>query len=549
MTPLNRALVFALLATTFAAAYGQKPIEGPADNTIKFNLIQINDVYEITPTGGEGGMAKLATVYNAYKLVNPNTFLVIAGDFFSPSALGTARVDGERLAGKQMVAALNKIPLYMATFGNHEFDVSEAQFHQRLEESQFGWVSSNVTDAGGQAFQKVEANRIQVIESGGQRVRVGYFGLTIPSNPAKYVKYTDVMEAAAKEVRELRPKVDVLIALTHLSYADDMRLALAFPEIDMILGGHEHEKHRIEIASLPGIYKADANARSVYIHELAYDPVTRKLSKNSTLRPLDADIPEDPTVKAEVDKWVKIAFDGFRKDGFNPEAKVANVTIPLDGHESSVRNGSTDLTKLIADGMLAAAPGSEIAIYNSGSIRIDDTILPGEVTEYDVIRILPFGGKIVSIKVTGAYLKRILAQGIANKGQGGFLQTAGVTYSGDQPMHNGQAIDDGRVYTIAISDFLLTGNEQNFGWLKRDGNPDITVLKEHQDIRNATIAELKRRFELPSLRGVVAGSAASSLERGSLLRGRSRTRGFGSPRVIGIRLHPHVRATRRGFQL
>jgi 5'-nucleotidase len=295
--------------------------------------------------------------------------------------------------------------------------------------------------------------------------------------------------------------VDVLIAITHLSYADDLRIASSFPEIDMIIGGHEHEKHRIEIASLPGIYKADANARTVYIHELAFDPVTHKLQKSSTLRPLSDDIPEDPVVKAEVDKWVTIAFDGFRKDGFNPEAKVADVTIPLDGRESSVRNGPTELTKLIADGMLAAAPGSEIAIYNGGSIRIDDVIQPGEVTEYDVIRILPFGGKIVSIKVTGAYLKRILAQGLANKGQGGYLQTAGVTYSGNQPMHNGAAISDARVYTVAINDFLLTGNEQNLAWLKRDGNPDITVLAEHQDIRNATIAELKRRFAsaLPAL--------------------------------------------------
>ncbi|MCC7230660.1 MAG: 5'-nucleotidase C-terminal domain-containing protein, partial [Fimbriimonadaceae bacterium] len=162
--------------------------------------------------------------------------------------------------------------------------------------------------------------------------------------------------------------------------------------------------------------------------------------------------------------------------------------------EASVRNKPTELAKIVADGMLAAAPGSEIAIYNGGSIRIDDTIQPGELTEYDVIRILPFGGKVVSISVKGAFLKRILAQGIANKGQGGYLQTAGITYVGDQPMHKGASIVDGRDYTVAISDFLLTGNEQNLGWLKKDGNPDITVLKVHEDIRNTTIAELKRRF-------------------------------------------------------
>lgn len=41
--------------------------------------------------------------------------------------------------------------------------------------------------------------------------------------------------------------------------------------------------------------------------------------------------------------------------------------------------------------MLARAPGAQWSINNSGAIRIDDVIQPGPVTEYDVIRILPFG--------------------------------------------------------------------------------------------------------------------------------------------------------------
>ena len=81
-----RSFVFALLCALFAFAVGQKPNAEATDSTIRFNLIQINDVYEITPVSKEGGMAKVATVYNSYKQVNPNTFMVIAGDFFSPSA-------------------------------------------------------------------------------------------------------------------------------------------------------------------------------------------------------------------------------------------------------------------------------------------------------------------------------------------------------------------------------------------------------------------------------------------------------------------------------
>lgn len=496
MTRISRILVGLSLAGFTAAALGQKAIPSEqafATDSVRFNLLQINDVYEITPVSKEGGMAKVATLLNAYKRWNPNSYLVLAGDFFSPSALGTAKVNGERLAGQQMVAILNALPLTLTTFGNHEFDVNEQQFAKRLDESKFGYISSNVQNAQGGLFPKVEESRIQVIGDGAKKVRVGYFGLTIPSNPKPWVKYTDVMEMAKKQVETLRPLVDVLVAMTHLSYEDDMKVAKAFPEIDLIIGGHEHEHHRIEIASLAGIYKADANARSVYVHEFAFDPITRKLGRRSHLERLTADVPEDPTVKAEVDKWVQVAYDGFRKDGFNPEAKVANVPIPMDGSEASVRNRPTALTDLIAQGMLAAAPGTELALYNGGSIRIDDVIQPGEITEYDVIRILPFGGKIVSIRVKGAFLQKVLDQGVANKGQGGYLQSANVANDGGAWKVSGVAIDPAKTYTVAVNDFLLTGNEQNFGYFKRD-NPEIEVVKEHEDIRNATIAQFKKAY-------------------------------------------------------
>lgn len=489
--------VLALLALSIAAiAPAQKAnrVEfGQSGDVVRFNLIQINDVYEITPVSGEGGMAKLATILNAYRTWNPNTYLVLAGDFFSPSALGTAKVNGERLAGQQMVAILNLLPLTLATFGNHEFDVTEGQFKKRLDESTFGWISSNTLSAQDQLFPKVAENRIQVIGDGTKKVRVGYFGLTIPSNPKPYVKYTDVMATAEKQVRALRPNVDVLIAITHLAYEDDLKLAKAFPEIDMIIGGHEHEHHRIEIASLAGIYKADANARTVYVHEFVFDPVKRSLGRRSHLERLTADVPEDPAVKSEVDKWVQIAYDGFRKDGFNPDARVADVPIALDGSEASVRNRPTALTDLIARGMLSAAPGAQAAIFNGGSIRIDDVIQPGVLTEYDVIRILPFGGKIVSIEISGAFLEKILIQGVANKGQGGYLQTANIERDGSGWKVNGSPLDPAKNYVVAISDFLLTGNEQNLGFLKRDA-PEIKVLKEHDDIRNATIAHLKKTY-------------------------------------------------------
>jgi hypothetical protein len=42
-----------------------------------------------------------------------------------------------------------------------------------------------------------------------------------------------------------------------------------------------------------------------------------------------------------------------------------------------VRNRPTDLTQAIAQGMLNEAPGAELAIFNGGSVRIDDVAPPG----------------------------------------------------------------------------------------------------------------------------------------------------------------------------
>jgi 5'-nucleotidase/UDP-sugar diphosphatase len=109
---------------------------------------------------------------------------------------------------------------------------------------------------------------------------------------------------------------------------------------------------------------------------------------------------------------------------------------------------------------------------------------PGPVTEYDVIRILPFGGKILKATFTGALLSRVLEIGDRNRGTGGYLQTAGIPAT----------IDPAGRYTLAITDFLLTGGEANLGFLTRD-NPEISNVQEMRDIRMAVIDELKRRWK------------------------------------------------------
>jgi len=477
-----------------ADAFGATCTAGP---TVAFTLLHMNDVYELTPGSGRnlGGLARVATVKKALRTQHPNTFTVLAGDLFSPSALGTAVVEGRRLNGRQMVHVMNLLGLDFATFGNHEFDLNEADFLQRLQESTALWVTSNVLDAHGNLFPKTQKNHILTVPGEqGAAVKVGFFGLTINSNPKPYVQYTPYLDAAKTQIALLRPQVDILIAITHLPYDQDIALAQSVPELDMIIGGHEHENMQLWRGSnFTPIMKADANAQTVYIHYLTYCVGNRRLRVQSELKLIDHHIPDDPQLAEVIQHWVDVGFQAFEASGFSPRQVIATTKVALDGTEASVRNHATNLTQLIAEGMLASAPGAQLAIFNSGSIRIDDILPPGAITQYDVIRILPFGGKLLTVTMKGRVLQDVLTIGRANKGRGGYLQTANV---GWDEQHNSwtiqnRALDERETYMVAINDFLMTGLEQGLGFLK--DNPDIKVIQEGEDIRWSLIHQLRRQ--------------------------------------------------------
>jgi len=307
------------------------------------------------------------------------------------------------------------------------------------------------------------------------------------------VRIADPVGEAVRAAELLRDSAEIVIAITHLPFAQDIQIAESAP-VDLIVGGHDHEN--LQLRRGPGfttIAKADANARSVFVHDLRWNAETRTLHTSSTLVPVTAAIPADSATASVAEHWVQRAYDGFRQAGFEPETVVADVAISLDGLESSVLNDTTALSTLISRSMLAEA-GAEAAFYNAGSIRIDDVLQPGPVTQYDVIRVLPFGGPILEVEMSGALLRRALDQGDRNRGTGGFLQSANVARDpGGGWIVAGAPLDEGRSYRVAVSDFLVSGREQGFEWLTRD-NGGLRVLRELRDVRSVLIDGLAREF-------------------------------------------------------
>lgn len=435
-------------------------------------------------------MGRLATALSRLRLANAPVLTTLGGDFLSPSALGTAVVGGEALAGRQMVDLLNIVGLQWATLGNHEFDLQEAAFHKRLAEAKFKVVVSNATDASGKPFVNTVASAVVPVQIGTRTIRIGLIGLVIDSTRKAWVRYAPPIDAARARVAAFKGNVDAIVALTHLSLAQDQALVEAVPEIDLVLGGHEHENWYFRRgASFTPIVKADANVRSLAVATMRFAGSSRP-DVSVRFEVLDHKVPADVGVQALVRKWVDTAYEGFRRDGFDPAAVVATIPEALDGRELIVRNRPGNLTTLIVEAMQRTAK-SDAAVLNGGSIRIDDQLSPGPIRQYDVIRVLPFGGKVLRVTLAGALLRQIVDAGEANVGSGGYLHLVGIARRETGWVVNGRPLDPSATYTVAMPEFLLTGQEARMSFLTRDR---VRAVEEFPDIRLVLVDELRRRF-------------------------------------------------------
>ena len=490
------AAVFAVLAGVSAASAQPVATPPPESRPVTVTLVHLNDVYEILPVEGgkSGGLARVATVIRQLKSAQPALITTLGGDYLSPSALGTARVDGQSLAGRQMVDVLNAVGIDWATFGNHEFDVSEAAFRAHLSQVKFRLVSSNVTDAAGRPFPGVPTSAIATLDAGGRSIRIGLVAVTIDANPKDWVRYHDAIATANAEVGKLRGRVDAIVALTHLALQQDDEFVNAVPGIDLVLGGHEHENWlAYRGPRFTPIVKADANVRSLAIVTLTFGAPGTRPEIAVRLKPIDESVASAPDVDALARGWVERGFEAFRREGFAPETVVAVSTEPLDGRESTVRNRAGRLTDLIAAALAREAGAADVALFNGGSVRIDDVVPPGPVTEYDIIRVLPFGGKSVRATLDGALLARVLDVGENNQGLGGYLHAWGARKEGGAWRVRGAAIDPAARYVVAMPGFLLSGAETNLGFLTR-AHPGVRDVQEMRDIRRSVIEELARAF-------------------------------------------------------
>ncbi|MDA0737458.1 MAG: bifunctional metallophosphatase/5'-nucleotidase [Nitrospirae bacterium] len=475
-------------------------------SVIEVTLLQMNDVYEIEPLskGSVAGLARVAYLLRDLERHDPNTLAILAGDFLSPSAIGTAKVQGQRLHGQHMVAVLNALGLDLATFGNHEFDLSEDELLARLQEAKFQWLATNVKRNNGVEWPGTTPYTIiPVIGPHGDQLRVGFFSITIQELSDKAKTYTSIENyaiATQQALEYLQPRADVIVAMTHLDVVDDQLLVEQFPDIDLVVGGHDHTNRLLHRgANHTPIAKADANAKSVYIHRIRYTPSSKNISITSEYVPIDSRMGSDMLTTQEVEKWVEVAFKAFEAQGFVPREPVAELPRMLDGRESTVRFQQAELGAIIADALQVEAE-AQLGVFNSGSIRIDDVLDVGVITQYDVLRILPYEGEVVQLKVQGDMLEQLLTRGRGLKDTGAFLQlSANLSRQHGHWEIDGNVVDPKQIYIVATNDYLAEGKQKGLEFFKAGGDDRIELQAINGDMRLAVIKELKRKFPFKAL--------------------------------------------------
>ncbi len=451
------------------------------DGKLDFIIVQVNDVYEIDALEGgkSGGMARVANLYNELKAENPNTLLVHAGDFLNPSLLGTLRDEnGQRYRGKQMIDVMNAMEFDLVAFGNHEFDLPYNDLQKRLNESTFQWIGTNIkfkNDSITTPFY-VEKDSVKTTipktvtfdfkDVDGTILNVGFFSATINSNPKAYVDYGDLYQDAINAYNSLKSTSDVVLGLTHLSISQDKLIANSLPNVPLILGGHEHNNMLVPVGDAL-ISKADANAKTAYVHTITFDKKTKQTTIDSELVLINNSIEEDETIATVIQKWNEVLDEKLKVVIDNPYEVIYTSAIPLDGRDTQIRSEQTNLGKIIAASMSYAYNDYvDCAIVHGGSIRIDDR-LQGEITGVDIFRVLPFGGGIYKVEMTGELLEKSLQYSRLKAGTGAYLQLHNTSYDINTKSWKvaGNSILKNKIYTVAVPDYLLLGYDIPF--LKR----------------------------------------------------------------------------------
>ncbi|MEK1893144.1 MAG: 5'-nucleotidase C-terminal domain-containing protein [Rhizobium sp.] len=490
---MTKSFQFGLLTASMLALSS-----GAAFADYELNILHINDFhsriepinkFDSTCSAEEegkkecfGGAARLKTAIDQRRqaLDGKNVLLLNAGDNFQGSLFYTT------YKGAAEAEVLNDMKFDVMTVGNHEFDDSEDGLATFLDKVHFPVISANVLAGDGSKL----GDRIKpslVLDVGGQKI--GIVGAVTNdteelSSPGPKVMIADDVQTITAAVEDLKKEgVNKIIALTHVGYPRDLAAIAKIPDVDVVVGGHSHsllsntdpkaEGPYPTMVDNPDGYKVpvvQAASYSKYLGDIVVTFDDNGVVKGAKGDPIliDSSFTPDPTLTARIAELAK-PIEELRKK------VIGSSEAPIQGDRTVCRVEECSMGNLVADAMLerGKSQGMTIAIQNGGGLRA--SIDAGDVTQGEVITVLPFQNTLATFQLTGADIRKALENGLGKieEGAGRFPQVSGLKYTFDKAKPAGSRVvsvdvkqgdafvplDDAKTYGVVTNNFMRAGGD------------------------------------------------------------------------------------------
>lgn len=492
-----------LVAATTVSAVALSGAQAVAqENKTTISVTNITDIHghledkigDPAKAGDEIGVARLQTLI---KQVNEGQEfnLTSSGDNVGGSAFVSAISDD-----KYTLEALNQMGMKVSAVGNHEFDKGTEDLTERIQpKSTYPILGANVLKDG---QPLLEPSHVEEVDG----VKVGYVGTVTENTKYKVsaaripgVTFTDPVKATNEEATRLKEsgEADVVVALFH---EDAQEYAEGFnKDVDVLFGGDTHQRTKGEVpreGTLP-LQWAQGHEYGKLLNDvdITFDKSAKKVTdiKLSQYDATDAAAVEpDAEIAAVVEKAQKEAEVEGSKTAGNVEQDLFRGSD--EGAEAGSNRGvESTLNNFIAEGQRYAMSKQvgkdiEIGVMNAGGVRAD--LKGGDVTYKDIFEVQPFGNSVITAKISGEdFIKALenqwqegsrprLAMGISNNVQVVYDQKAGKGERVKSVTINGEPIDPKKDYSIALSSFLASSDEEAGG----DGYFNAGSIKDKNDV-------------------------------------------------------------------
>lgn len=520
---------YVALASTAAIALAFVPTAALADaqegtdTPITLDLYNLTDVHghiqQVSKKGvvREAGLPAMNCYLKKATQENPKSSFTLLGD-----NIGASPYISGALKDNPTIAALNTMNPLASTIGNHELDMGQAVFKQRVDGSNpsefvqatFPYLGANIQGMGtyGEGTPYLGDYKLWKSPSG---ITVAFIGAIAEDVPYKLspgttagLTFTDPIKRIDSLAAQLKSSgtADIVIAMLD----DDVKnnYPKVGKDVDGLMGGdthvpyefdHVNSHERFDSANplLAGI-ASGSYTDNLGLIRLTIDPKTRKVSSADSILIPAADVAAcgaDPATQAVVDKAEADSKEAGKRvvaTGYTEAFRRGVFTTPEGATDPGSNRGiESSLGDLVADSLRESiltpdGKNVDIGMINAGDLRAD--LVPNEdgtITYAQTYEVEPFSNELGYVTLKGSDVKDALEQqwktDLNSQNSRPMLKlslSSNVRYTYDPAKPygehitsvtiNGEPLKADATYTVGSVSFLLAGGD-SFEALTRGG--------------------------------------------------------------------------------